>query len=115
MFKVGFYETTEGECPVQDFIDAQDDRMQARIYRLIELLELEGNRLRGPYSKALGDGIFELRGKSGNDITRVLYFFVVGSRVILTNGFVKKAQKTPKAEIDRAKMYRADFLNREGV
>ena len=43
------------------------------------------------------------------DISRVLYFFVVGRRVILTNGFVKKTMKTPLCEIERAKRYRADF------
>ena len=48
------------------------------------------------------DGIFEVRAKQGSDISRVLYFFVVGRRVILTNGFVKKTMKTPKTELDLA-------------
>ena len=56
---------------------------------------------------------FELRTKFGSDITRVLYFFVVGKKVILTNGFVKKTQKTPPAEIALAKMYREDYLTRK--
>ena len=34
---------------------------------------------------------------------------MVGRRVILTNGFVKKTMKTPLCEIERAKRYRADF------
>ena len=55
-------------------------------------------------------GIFELRAKFGSDISRVLYFFFAGRRVVLTNGFVKKTQKTPKAEIELAKQYRKDFL-----
>ena len=50
-----------------------------------------------------------MRAKQGSDISRVLYFFVVGRRVILTNGFVKKTMKTPPREIERAKRYRADF------
>lgn len=40
-------------------------------------------------------------------------FFVIGEKIILTNGFVKKSQKTPKGEIDIAKKYRNDYLNRE--
>ena len=55
--------------------------------------------LREPYSKHLDDGIFELRCKFGSDITRVLYFFYYEGKIILTNGFVKKTQKTPKEEI----------------
>lgn len=54
-----------------------------------------------------------MRAKQGNDISRVLYFFVVGRKIILTNGFVKKTQKTPPREIDRAKRYRADYQKRE--
>ena len=64
--------------------------------------------MREPFSKPLGDGIFEVRAKQGSDISRVLYFFVVGKRVILTNGFIKKTAKTPPREIERAKRYRAE-------
>lgn len=83
--------------------------MQAKLFRLIESLELKGNDLREPYSKSLSDGIFEIRAIQGNNITRVLYFFVVGKKIILTNGFVKKTQKTPDGEIEIAKKYRADY------
>ena len=55
----------------------------------------------------------ELRAKVGSDISRVLYFFVIGHKVVLTNGFIKKTQKTPKSEIKRAKRYRADYLRRK--
>lgn len=87
--------------------------MQAKIFLALEFLEEKGPALREPYSKSLGDGIFEVRAKQGTDISRVLYFFVVGRKIILTNGFVKKTQKTPPREIDRAKRYRADYQNRE--
>ena len=56
--------------------------------------------------------IFELRTKVSSDITRILYFFVIEQKIILTNGFVKKTQKTPKNEIDLAKRRRNEYLNR---
>lgn len=62
----------------------------------LDLLEMNGPLLREPYSKPLENGIFELRTKQGSDITRVLYFFIIGKKAVLTNGFVKKSQKTPK-------------------
>lgn len=65
----------------------------------IDLLEEYGNELGGKYSKHLDNGIFELRIKVASDITRVLYFFCVDKKIILTNGFFKKMQKTPKVEI----------------
>ena len=79
----------------------------------LEFLEEKGPALREPFSKPLGDGIFEIRAKQGSNISRVLYFFVIGRKIILTNGFVKKTVKTPLGEIVRAKRYRADFQRRE--
>lgn len=79
---------------------------------IIGILEEKGNQLREPYSKHLSDGIFEIRGKVGSDITRILYFFYYEGRIVLTNGFVKKSQETPKQEIDLAKKYRNDFIER---
>ena len=112
-FMVEYYEKADGSRPAEEFILSQDNKMQAKIFAALELLELKGQALREPYSKPLGDGIFEVRAKQGSDISRVLYFFVVGKRVILTNGFVKKTAKTPSREIERAKRYRADYDSKE--
>lgn len=112
-FKAEFYENGD-EIPVKEFLDSLDDKMRAKFSMEIKLLEEKGNELREPYSKPLGDGIFELRAKVGTDISRVLYFFYYQGRIILTHGFVKKAQKTPPSEIEKAKKYRKDFIERNG-
>ncbi len=112
-FEVIFYEKENGDCPVQEFLDSLNIKMRAKVLQTIKLLEANGYKLRKPYSEHLEDGIFELRTKFGTDITRVLYFFFIGQRVILTNGFVKKTQKTPPPEIELAKKRRTDFLSRE--
>lgn len=113
-FEIIFYEKENGECPAEEFIDSLDAKMRAKIVGLLELLEEKGNSLREPYSKHIDDEIFELRCKVGNNITRVLYFFYYGGKIILTNGFVKKTQKTPPEEIRLAKERRADFRERMG-
>ena len=77
------------------------------------LLQQNGPELREPYSKHLEDGIFELRAKVGSNITRVLFFFYIGRRIVVTNGFSKKTQKTPRAEIKKAKIYREEYKLRE--
>lgn len=112
-FKVVFYQKADGSEPAKDFLDSLDKKMRAKMARTIETLQNNGNDLREPYSKYIDDGIFELRAKVGSDISRVLYFFFTGKRVVLTNGFVKKTQKTPAKEIELAKKYRKDFLLRE--
>lgn len=108
-----FYDKPDGSEPVKEFLLSVDLKMRAKIFRTIDLLAENGTALRMPYSEHLEDGIFEIRVKSGSDISRVLYFFVIGRKIVLTNGFVKKTQKTPKNEIELAKKYRNEFLNRE--
>ena len=111
-FEVEYFEKEDGTYPAEEFILSQDVKMRAKLFRLLELLEEKGNTLREPYSKSLDDGIFEIRAKQGNNITRVLYFFYIGNKIILTNGFVKKSQKTPPSEIAIAKKYRAEYEKR---
>lgn len=112
-FEIIFYEKEDGTMPAQDFLDSLDDKMRAKMILTVDMLKTNGNRLREPYSKPLDDGIMELRAVVGTNISRVLYFFVVGQKVILTNGFIKKTQKTPKKEITLAKKYREDYIARE--
>ena len=114
-YTVEYYEKDDGSRPAEEFILSQDNKMQAKIFKNLELLEIRGNELREPFSKHIEDGIFEIRNKVGNDITGIFYFFVIGQKIILTNGFIKKTQKTPKAEIALAKKYRNDYLNREEI
>ena len=112
-FDVDFYDLADGTRPVEDFLLGLPLKMRAKITRAISMLESGGTDLREPHSKHLDDGIFELRAKIGSDITRVLYFFIIGRRIILTHGFIKKTDKTPPAEIKKAKHYRHEFLNRK--
>lgn len=112
-FEVPFYEKPDGSEPAKEFLQSLNIKMRAKMVRTIELLEKNGNQLREPESKLIEDGIFELRAKVGTDTSRVMYFFTDGQRAILTNGFIKKTQRTPKAEIEKAKRYRADYLNRK--
>ena len=113
-FEVIFYEKENGDCPVEEFLNSLDVKMRAKMVGLLELLEEKGNQLREPYSKLIDDGIFEIRCKVGNNITRLLYFFYYKGKIILTNGFVKKTQKTPLEEIKVAKARRADYKRRVG-
>ena len=112
-FKVFFFEKDDGSCPVEEFLSSLDKKMRTKMLKEIALLQDVGTELREPYSKHLDDGIFELRAKQGNDICRVLYFFIINKKIILTNGFIKKTQKTPIKEIALAKKYREIYLTRK--
>jgi phage-related protein len=112
-FRVEFFEKSNGTYPAEEYLDSLDVKLSAKIYRTLKILALNGPELREPYSKHLDDGIFEVRAKVSTNITRVLYFFYSGKRIILTHGFTKKTQKTPPSEIERARSYRKDFLESE--
>lgn len=107
-----FYTDRNGNVPVKEFLDSLDIKMRQKMLRSIMALQDMGTSLRKPLSEALGDGIFELRAKVGSNITRVLYFFVIDNRAVLTHGFIKKTQKTPAREIKRAKELRYDYFTR---
>lgn len=106
IFSVEYYEEGKGNFPVERFILKQDLKMRASIFRVLELLELRGHELREPFSKSLGEGIFELRISCGGKNCRILYFFKTGKRIILMHAFIKKTRKIPPAVIRKAKQRR---------
>ena len=61
MFTVEFYELPNGKRPAEEFIESLDAKMRVKAIDSIDILQEYGTRLREPYSKSLGDGIFELR------------------------------------------------------
>lgn len=100
-FTVEFYEKENGEKPIELFLDSLDIKMRSKLLMILTVLQEKGNQLREPYSKHLDDGIFELRGKVGSDISRVLYFFYYGGKIVITNGFIKKRIKHRMMKLKR--------------
>lgn len=110
---VEFYETETGVKCVQDFLDAIDNvKLKAKVLNDIKLLRQFGTELRKPHADHLEDGIWELRTKQSSNIARTLYFTVSGKKIILLHGFIKKTQKTPPAELERAKTNKKDYIRR---
>jgi phage-related protein len=71
--------------------------------RLVELLTAHGPNLRLPHSRALGDGLFELRPRGRSGIGRAFYCFLIGRRVVVVHAFVKKTQQIPDKELKLAR------------
>jgi phage-related protein len=89
----------------------KDDKAKifANIYKLIEILN-NGLMPKETLSKHVTDGIYELKVPLKNKISRNFYFFVSNGLIIFTHGFIKKTQKIPKNEIDKAIKIRKSFL-----
>lgn len=111
-FEILIYNNANGDEPFYDFFVSLNREMQAKIIKAIDELQIKGNEIRYPYSKKIFDGIFELRIKQANNIVRVFYFFYYEKKIVLLNGFVKKTNKLPKQELNKAIRYRNDWLRR---
>ncbi len=72
--------------------------MKARYISLSHRMVNHGPNLGEPHTKALGDGLFELRLKAAEGIARVFYCTRVGRRIVILHSFVKKTDKTPIKE-----------------
>jgi phage-related protein len=100
----------------EDFLLALDIRTQNKIHKIISLLETM-DRIPSNYLKLISGtkGLYEARVQLGSNIWRIFCFFDEGNLVILLNGFTKKTQKTPKVEIDKAKiLMRTYYLEKNG-
>lgn len=105
-FTIDYVQLPNGRVPAREFLDSLDDKAAARIDAFIDRLRVYGNRMQGKFVKKLTDDIFELRVKQFDRIFRVLFFYEPGMLIVITSGFQKKTQQTPRAEIARAEQLR---------
>src|SRR5690606_18957488 len=96
--------TVETLAPVDAEIEALPPALQARLIRLMEMVENVGlEQMREPHVKHLEGKLWELRAKATEGIARGIYVTVTGRRVIVLHVFVKKSQKTPRTALETAR------------
>jgi len=96
----------------EKFFIEQSSKVRAKILWTIELIE-ELEKVPEIYLKHIKstDGLYEIRIKLASNIYRIFCFFDQGKLIILTTGFQKKTQKTPKKEIERALKIKEEYEN----
>jgi phage-related protein len=67
----------------------------ARFLRYADRMELYGPDLGMPHTRAMGEGLFELRLKAAEGIARIFYCTIIGKRIVMLHQFIKKTDKTP--------------------
>ncbi len=76
---------------------------KAKFFWIAKLIQEHGlKRVREPYVKHLEKGLWEIRMKGRDGISRALYVVEQPKRVVVVRVFVKKTQKTPRKEIKLA-------------
>lgn len=115
MKELKFYTTSSGKIPVKEFLDSLNSKHAQKVAWVLELVE-RLDQVPAQYFKKLKstDDIWEVRARIGSNSFRLLGFIDDDEFVLLTNGFAKKSQKTPKQEIDLAEQRKADYLSRKG-
>lgn len=83
---------------VEEVILALPETLLARYFALADRMLVNGPNLGEPHTEAFGGGLFELRLKGAEGIARVFYCTLVGRRIVMLHGFIKKTQKTPPRE-----------------
>jgi phage-related protein len=83
----------------------------ARYLRYTDRMEVFGPDLGMPHTRAMGDGLFELRLKAGEGIARVFYCTMVGKKIMMLHQFVKKTERTPPRELETARRRMKEVKN----
>ncbi len=115
MYKVIYYTTKRGDCPVEEFLDSLQVNVRAKVVKWLELLEEKGPNLPRPYADILRNKIRELRVSHGNLEIRLLYFFWKDRIIIVTHGFLKKERQSDNSEIERAINCMNEYISRNEV
>jgi phage-related protein len=115
-WEIELYEKSDGEVPVREFFRGLPLKHQAKSDRALALLKDFGVDLREPHAHPVkGErykGIWELRVKFASDISRIFYFLPAGKTFIILHGYVKKDAKLDISQLEIARKYMLDYLER---
>lgn len=114
-FPIEFFETRGGKSPVEEFLDSlRETDPDDHAVMLAGLAKLQDRKYhRSPLSKALGEGLFELR-HVGKLNTRVMWFFMKARRIVAVHGIRNKSRAIPARDLATARRRRDDWLERKG-
>ena len=114
MKEIIFYKTEPGKCPVEDFLNSLTAKQAQKVIWVLNLIE-EHNNIPSKFLKKMvnTDNLWEVRVDFESNIFRFLSFFAGSEIIVLTHGFQKKTQKTPKQAIKTAEKRMKDYLRRK--
>ncbi len=105
-WEIHFYSNDEMKV-IQNFPKS----ILANLIHIFEMIEFMGPNLGLPYTKSLGKGIFEIRAKGKEGISRSLFCIVKDRRIIILHSFIKKSNKIPKKDLELAKKRLKEVLD----
>lgn len=92
----------------REFMESLNEKERQKVHYILSLLQTE-DRLPIKFIKIIREGLYELRVSWNGNIYRLFFIFDEGQIVVLFNGFQKKTQKTPAAEINKALKIKEEY------
>ncbi len=96
---------------VREAINAWPVGIRAYYARITERMQATGPNLGMPFTRSMGQGLFEIRAKGKEGIGRAFFCTLVEQKIIILHAYIKKSQKTPQKELAIARRRLADAQN----
>ena len=110
-----YIDNKTGEKPAQDFIKTLPEKTRLKIFKYLLFLRDSNGYLDEPYSRHIVGKIRELRVDFSSIRHRLFYFTFIGKKIIILHGFIKKTNKTPPKEIERAVVYYDNLITNQNL
>lgn len=110
MHRVLFYETAAGNRVVRNWLKSFSKEDRQTLGEDLKTVQF-GFPMGLPLCRSLGNGLWEVRSSLARNIeARMVFYHDSGAQaLVVLHGFIKKAQRTPKAEIDLALRRKREF------
>ena len=113
MRTITFYALPSGACPAEEFLDGLDAKQARKVAWVMQLVRDLPNPSTKFFKKLVGTDLREIRAEQGGNEFRLLCFFDGENLIVITGGFAKKTQKTPRQEIETALRRMKDYFSRK--
>jgi phage-related protein len=109
--RIEYIQNGMGKPVVEEFMDSLDEKARNKVFYVLKLARELGILPRTFFKRLEGtDGLYELRIQYAGQIYRILCFFWENGTLVLTHGFQKKTQKTPRSEIQVAERWKRMYV-----
>lgn len=120
MFEIVFYRDKNGKSEIVDYLDELKDKANTdknarinkeKILAYMAVLTEYGTRIGEPFVKHIEGNLWELRPLSN----RIFFFCWKDNKFIMVHHFIKKSQKTPKKELEKARKNMQEYMERNSL
>lgn len=108
VFTIEWYFTGKKKSQALEYFQSLDLSQKKKAMNLLQLIGEVGKILNIEKFRNEGNGIYAFKPQPD----RFLCFFTRDNKIIITNGFIKKSDKLPENEKEKALRYMKDYIER---